>query len=182
MTAQINDTCFHRKIDFAIARISGSHLFDPHSLGFQPVAISTACWRGYVAHYSILGGELFLTSLQIGLPQDAAVRAEAGGGPEFFGVSPTSNGFPGFLYEGFQSPIAFTGSLLLAARFIRELYVHIGFHPAWKYECVREIIFEAGRVTEDHDRSTEMANLRSKAIADFKRSEDRSGKASPFDI
>src|SRR5688572_28875577 len=99
MTAQINDTCFHRMIDFAVAGISGSGIFDPATIGIEPVSMSTACWRDYVAHYSILDGELFLTRLLIGLPQDAAIRTRAGKGPELFGVSPTVDRFTGFVYE-----------------------------------------------------------------------------------
>jgi hypothetical protein len=99
MTAQINDTCFHRKIEFNVAGISGSGLFDPASLPFQPVATSSACWRGYVAHYSIIDDELFLTSLDIGLPKDLELRAKAGGGPELFGVPPIGKKFSGFVYD-----------------------------------------------------------------------------------
>jgi hypothetical protein len=170
MTAQINDTCFHRKIDFAVAGISGSGLFDPAAMGIRPVSTCTACWRGYVAHYSILDGELFLTSLHIGLEQGDAIRARAGKGPELFGVLPTRGGLAGFLYKGFQSRIPFSGGLLLANDFIRELYVHMGFHPPWKYKEVRELIFDAGRVTDEFDRSAEMAAARRNFIDETARS------------
>jgi len=160
MTAQINDTCFHQKIDFAVAGISGSGLFEPASVGIKPVATSTACWRGYVAHYSILDGELFLTSLDIGLSPQDGIRARAGKGPELFGVLPTAALYSGFTYKGFKAPVAFTGGLLLADDFIPELYVHMGFHPAWKYKNVREVIFDKGRLAEDIDRSSDMAAAR----------------------
>jgi hypothetical protein len=182
MTAQINDTCFHRKIDFAVAGISGDGLFDPATIGIEPVSMSTACWRGYVAHYSICDGELFLTSLHIGLPQDDAIRARAGKGPELFGVLPIADRFSGFLYEGFQSPISFSGGLLLAHDFIRDLYVHMGFHPAWKYKDVREVIFDAGRVTDDSDRSADMAAARAQFIDDTKHSEGRFHEPTRGDI
>ena len=182
MTAQINDTCFHRKLDFAVAGISGPGLFDPASIGVQPVSMSTACWRGYVAHYSILDSELFLTSLHIGLPKDDSIRARAGKGPELFGVLPIADRFSGFLYEGFQSRVAFTGGLLLADDFIRELYVHMGFHPAWKYKNVREVIFDGGRVTDDYDRSTQMAAARAKFLDETKRSAGRLDEPTHGDI
>src|SRR3982074_118513 len=100
MTAQINDTVFHRKIEFALAGISGGGFFDPATLGFEPVPTTTACWRGYVAQYSILDGELFLTSFHISLSQDAAIDARAGRGPDFFGALPKADKYNGFLYEG----------------------------------------------------------------------------------
>ena len=182
MTAQINDTCFHRKIDFSVAGTSGSGLFEPATIGIQPVSMSTACWRGYVAHYSILDGELFLTSLQIGLAPDDSIRARAGKGPELFGVLPTADRFSGFSYEGFQSRAAFTGGLLLADGFVRELYVHMGFHPAWKYKTVREVIFEAGHVTADFDRSAEMADARTKFLEENQRSDGRFDEPKRGDI
>jgi hypothetical protein len=168
MTAQINDTCFHRKIKYSVAGISGSRLFEPASIGIKPVSMSSACWRGYVANYSIIDDNLNLTSLHIGFSQHDAIRARAGKGPLLFGVFPTPDQFSGFVYEGIQAPVPFTGGLLIANDFFRELYVHMGFHPAWKYKDVREVIFDAGRVTGDFDRSAEMEEARSKFIAETK--------------
>lgn len=157
-------------INFSIAGISGSGLFDPAALGIEPQATCTACWRGYVAHYSILNGGLFLTSLDIGLPQDQAILARTGSGPKLFEVLPSlrEDQLLGTHYEGFQQPIPFTGGLLLADGFIRDLYVHMGFHPAWKYTNVRELLFEEGRVTRDDDRSEEIAAQRDKFLAEQK--------------
>jgi len=168
MTAQINDTCFHRKIDFAVAGISGTGLFDPSNLGFQPVSMSTACWRGYVAHYSVIDSQLYLTSLHLGLSNEDAIRARAGNGPQIFGISPQPDRFAGFIYEGLQSPVNFTGGLLIADDFIRDLYVHMGFHPAWKYKNVREVIFDAGYLVDDFDRSLDMEKARLNFIRDSK--------------
>ena len=176
MTVQINDTVFHRKIDFYIAGSSGSGLFNTATLGFRPVATSTACWRGYVAEYSVIDGALFLTSLDIGLPEDAAVLAKSGKGPELFGVLPQPGAFTGFHYEGFRVPMLFSGGLLLTAGFIYEPYHRIEFRAAWQYEQVREIICDAGRITEDHDRSNEMADVRLKLVEDTTRTQGFSPK------
>lgn len=161
MTAQINDTCFHEKIEYSIAGISGRGLFAPEDIGIKPAATSTACWRGYVTHYTICDSELFLTRLEIGIE-----KSSSDGGtfkaPELFGVSPKEDSFHGFCYEGFQARVVFTGGLLLAHDFIDELYVHMGFHPAWKYNDVREVIFDKGKIVHDYDRSAEMAELRSR--------------------
>lgn len=182
MTAQINDSCFHRKIDFDVAGISGSGLFDPAAIGVEPVAVCSACWRGFVTHYSILDGELNLTGLDLGLSQQDAIRARAGKGPELFGVLPKAGGLAGFVYKGFRSPVHFTGGLLLGNDFIRELYVHMGFHPVWKYKDVREVIFDAGRVIEDIDRSSEMAVARTKIVDDAKCSQKRPTQPTRDDI
>jgi hypothetical protein len=36
----------------------------------------------------------------------------------------------------------------------------MGFHPAWKYATVYELIFEGGVLIEESDRSKEMARIR----------------------
>jgi hypothetical protein len=54
----------------------------------------------------------------------------------------------------------FTGGLLLGAGFIRELYVHMGHQPAWKYTEVLELTFDDGRLTLVHDRSELMGQRR----------------------
>ena len=50
------------------------------------------------------------------------------------------------VYKGLRHPVPFTGGLLLTRDFIEELYVHMGFHPAWKYREVHELIFRAGEL------------------------------------
>lgn len=159
MTAQINDSCFHRKIDYSIAGISGTGLFDPTDLGLRPLGLNTACWRGYVAGYSVVGDELLLSRLQIGLEGEDVQRAV-----ELFGAHKGKD-FCGLVFQDLTRPVPFTGGLLLADGFIRELYVHMGFHPAWKYERVRELSFHEGRVIADEDRSEQMAGVREKIIA-----------------
>ena len=173
MTAQINDTVFHRKIRFSLAGISGRGLVEPTTFGFEPVAMSTACWRGYVANYTVEDDQLFLTSLEVGLPTKEALLAKAGRGPVLFGTSAQPGKWFGFLYEGFKQPVPFTGGLLLAEGFIRDLYVHMGFHPAWKYERVREVLCEEGHVLEDHDRCKEMAEVRRKAVENMGGTKER---------
>lgn len=57
-------------------------------------------------------------------------------------------------------PMPFSGGLLICDSFILELYTHMGFHPAWKYEEVRELIFVDGVLTQIRDRSDEMKKMR----------------------
>ncbi len=64
------------------------------------------------------------------------------------------------VYRNCTDPVPFTGGILLADGFIQELYTHMGFHPAWKYREVHELIFDKGILTEAHDRSAKMAEHR----------------------
>src|SRR5580765_7756635 len=147
MTAQINDSVFHRKIDYALAGISGSGLFEPEAYGIKPVSMSTACWRGHYVTYAVEEGRLVLREVTVGLSKADEMHAKVGRGPALFGVLPRREGQRGaWNYSSLHEPVAFTGGLLLAEGFIRELYVHMGFHPAWKFQKVRELLFEEGRL------------------------------------
>jgi hypothetical protein len=165
MTAQINDRVYHRNKHYAIAGVSGSGLFDPAGYGVTPGAISSACWRGFHVDYTVRNAVLTVTSLTIGLSDSDRVLAAGGGLPFAPGIKPVSAEFGGERLEKLSLPVPYTGGLLLAEGFIQKLYVHMGFHPAWKYRDVRELIFEQGRLLEDHDRTTAMAELREKLAA-----------------
>jgi hypothetical protein len=177
MTAQISDEVTYRGKPHSIAGINGSGLFDPSRHGIKPVMISTACWRGYHCTYEVAGGFLFLTRVNIGLDEDDRVLAERGEGPKLFGQIPRRYIIHGqlfdgtgevktswesfdFRYDGLREVVPFTGGLLLADGFIDELYVHMGFHPAWKFREVHELLFERGKVMKEADHSAEMAEFR----------------------
>jgi hypothetical protein len=154
MTAQISDRCKYRCHDYAIAGIAGRGLFDPADHEIHPFATCTACWRGYVCAYAIEEGGLKLRSLAVSFAQGVAP-------PPISGVVATEKDALGMhVYRDFPEPIPFTGGLLLADGFIRELYVHMGFHPAYKYRKVVEFIFDGGRLVQAADRSARMKEIR----------------------
>ncbi len=165
MTAQINDTVFYRKIEFE--SFGGSQeFFDPASLPFVPDGQrSTGCYRGYVAGASIIENRLFLTSLEIYVPAEVASRSVNGYGPELFGVLPKAGERCETAYQGFLLPVDFQGGLVVADRFIRGTHQHNYTTPLWEYETVIELIFDRGRLVEDHDRSAVAADLREKIAA-----------------
>jgi hypothetical protein len=165
MTAQINDLVFHRKVRYSVAGVSGSGLFDPASYGIEPQTLSTACWRGFHVDYEVRDSMLLMTSLTIGLTPKDRLVASRGELPFAPGFVPANDRFGQPTIEGLSLAIPYTGGLLLADGFLRDLYVHMGFHPAWKYTDVRELIFEQGQVTEDHDRSQQMAELRERLMS-----------------
>lgn len=61
--------------------------------------------------------------------------------------------FPDFGHEYSEIGLAiqFSGDILAAKDFIQGLYVHGGFHPAWKYERVIELTFEKGLLNSTRD-------------------------------
>ena len=171
MTAQVPDAILIENKSCAIAGVEGDELFTPQSLGTTPGTANTACWRGYICQYKIENNELLLDELQVSI-----VKVEGEGrdrkfvqltGPEIDAVQPKSAEgkffSAGNLYENLNLLIPFSGALFAADGFIRELYVHMGFHPAWKYETVYEVKCENGKVSAIEDISKQMEALRKKA-------------------
>lgn len=142
------------------ARIFGARadiLFTPEYLDLTPVATASNCWRGYVCQYAIRDNALVLRELNIGLMEP---------GPEINGVRPTvpHEGSRVNIYQNLDLPIKFTGGILIGDKFIQELYVHMGFHPAWKFETVIELIFAEGELIERRDVSDGMRVLRTRLL------------------
>lgn len=163
MTAQINDTFRYDKREYDVAGISEGELFNPVILDLKPAATCTACWRGYQAVFGLSHSRLVLDALGVNLlkPGKGYQREE---GPVINGVNPIApkgkHQYFNNHYEGLNYHLEYTGGLLLAEGFIRELYVHMGFHPAWKYDCVVELVFDSGVLKQELDRSQQMAEIR----------------------
>ena len=68
------------------------------------------------------------------------------------------------LYVGVNMRLDYTGGLLFARGFLQELYVHMGFHPAWKYTGVVELAFDNGVLQRQFDRSERMAEIRQRVL------------------
>ena len=121
---------------------------------------------------------MFLTQVNIGLGEEDRSAADRGTGPKLFGQIPrrymehgysidvntreveTSGQAPDFVVDELREPIPFTGGLLLGNDLIDEMYIHRGFQPAYTYRKVYELVFDCGKLTEEHDRSTQMAEYR----------------------
>jgi hypothetical protein len=170
MTAQIHDTILIDDKGFSIVGVNGSELFTPQSIGITPVAVMSACWRGYVCQYKINDGQLILDELQLSFGTHEGIGKERKfirqTSPAINSVSPNppTGKFPAFsnVYEKLNLEVRFTGGILAGDGFIQKLYVHMGFHPAWKYQNVLEIIFENGKAQEIRDVSKDIEQIRNK--------------------
>jgi hypothetical protein len=164
VTAQISDTLVYLDRPFVLAGVSGEELFEPEAHGLKPTGWSTAAYRGFCCRYAVIDDRLLLTELEIGLEREDALKARHGMGPVLFGRSveavATEGSHGPFVFRRLDHLVQFTGGLLAANDFIRELYVHMGFHPGWKYREVHELLFERGRLTAAHDRSEAAAGIR----------------------
>jgi hypothetical protein len=159
MTAQISDEFNYQGGSYSIVGINGTNLFAPTRYGLTPVGRCSSCWRGFVCTYYIESQQLLLHKLAICLDGPA---------PTLLGIQSKSDSspFPKFdaIYEDLQHQINYAGGLLLGDDFIEELYVHMGFHPAWKFREVHELIFNNGELIQAIDCSEKIAELRRKMI------------------
>lgn len=172
MTAQIPDMLLLQDRKLSLAGINGQWLFNPADYNLQPMPRVTSCWRGYVCEYKVLSDNFLLDALKINLgkslPNEGPHAFTAEAGPALNGIKPvpaaTIHEIFNNTYHGLNLQIDFTGGILAASDFIQELYVHMGFHPAWKYKNVIELVISHGHVTETRDVSDAMQEIRNRMI------------------
>lgn len=166
MTAQESDIFILNDKEYDISGVNGNELFIPGKYGLMPVSIMTCNWRGYVATYALLDDILVLKSFSVNLKEDNTFDKTAD--PLINEHVPEKDhiydDIYSYFYENLNLPINFTGGILACQGFIPELYVHMGFHPAWKFEKVIELLFDNGKLTERHDVSKKMKVFRDEMI------------------
>jgi hypothetical protein len=166
VTAQVSDTVRYGGLNYSLAGVRGEGLFDPLQQGIAPSGISSDCWRGYYCTYAVEDDCLLLDRLHVGLGKDDAALAKTGNGPAIQSVLPRYDVREHcWEYSLLRITIGFTGGLLLGREYMHELYVHMGFHPAWKYGQVHELVFDNGRLIEGYDRSAQVEDFRSHLTA-----------------
>lgn len=174
MTSQIPDVVVLEGVEHELVAVDGTGLFQPYDHGLRPVGTSTANHRGYQARYAVRDARLLLDSVvDVGL-EAARQGAPLDELPRIAGIAPTEDGW-GLSYLGLDLPVEFTGGLLVAEGFLPEHYVHMGFHPAWKYERVHELIVEDGQVLRQVDRSEQMAEIREDIVTGERADPDATG-------
>ncbi len=165
MTAQASDIVAYNDGKFNLVAYSDGEPFDPKSHGYRPVMASTACYRGYLCEYKIQSGILLLDKLRISHQENDLPVSQKKQPPNLNGsaASVSKQSFIGrWLFEDVNLALEYTGGLIVAQGFIRSLYVHMGFHPAWKYEKVHELVFESGKLKSESDLSGKMVEVREK--------------------
>ena len=163
MTAQVSDVVKYRDEEMLLAAFSDGEPFSPAQYGYRPMMASTACYRGYVCEYEVAESRLLLSKLNVHHQDTDAPASVLVKPPKLNGVEAKiseASFFGRWVFKGTNLPISYTGGLIVARGFIRSLYVHMGFHPAWKYEEVHELVFESGRLASEEDLSARIAELR----------------------
>jgi len=156
MTAQISDSVLYLGEEYSLTGVKGEGLFDPKQFGLELVRMHTACYRGFIAAYTVTDGRLQMERLHI---NPAAEEVDIAALPTIYGGRP-AGGECGFFYHDAPDAVPFTGGMLIGRDFLAELYVHMGYHPAWKFREVHELVFTEGRLTEQRDVSAAMEKYR----------------------
>lgn len=161
MTAQISDKVLYLDQSYSLVGVDGAALFTPAEHGLAPVAVSTGNWAGFTCAYRVEGGRLYLDTVTVGLGAEDRDAIARGGGPRVYGAAPSlDEAAHEAIYRDLSQLLSFTGTLTLGADFVWDMYVHMGFHPPWKYREVWDLVFEAGCLARAVDRSADMARLR----------------------
>ena len=170
MTAQAHDSLHYLGERYSLVAFSDGEPFSPTDAGYRPVMASTACYRGYLCDYEVKDGLLQLREMWVNHQPEEAPVSQRKQPPDLNGVAAVRDKkslVGDWHFREVGLPVAYTGGLVIGRGFIRTLYLHMGFHPAWKYEYVYELIFDQGRLTEALDLSPAMAGIRKKVRDDL---------------
>jgi hypothetical protein len=177
MTEQIKDQVVYKKKTRCLSACTGKGLFNPSKHGIKPEIMSTACHRGFHCQYEIIHSKLLLTQFYINLNERDLDRV-AKGKLTIFNQVPkryTQSGSSlnlhtnevktsweswDFKVEEIEEPISFTGGFLLGFGDIPEINARFVFYPGYNFQTVHELILEEGKLLEEHDRSSQMAEFR----------------------
>ena len=173
MTAQIPDKFRYEGKDYDVLSYTGPIAFDPMEHGLYPDSSSTACWRGYWCEYVVKNGRLVMERLLL--------HNSHGYYPDLDGVSVSPLEYEEVEYmtlggEIIQKKIVqahmghrtyeanmeldYTGAIVLAADFMPEYYIHMGFQRPWAFKDVKELEFEHGKLVRVTDQSEEAEKAR----------------------
>ncbi|MDR0286536.1 MAG: hypothetical protein LBI03_02340 [Clostridiales bacterium] len=164
MSAQVNDVFVYDNKKYSISAIENQEMFfDITDVGISPKPCSSACWRGYIAVFSIDGEnrlvlkELNTNSKDEQLPEINGVK------PEFLKLTEKNvdalikkSGYTLLLggtviYTEVNLPIRYSGKLLITKGFIDDYYIHMGYQSSYAYNEVIELTFKDGICTNAED-------------------------------
>ena len=166
MTQQIHDYLTVDKHTYLIVGVKGIRYFKPTTYGLRPAVISSACWRGFFCGFQVKTSWLRLDDLYMGHRVKAREDAAASPPPDLFGVVPRwDRKEECWWYRRLDHVVPYSGGLLVADGLLRTGYINMGFHPAFKFTTVRELLFKQGRLVETIDHSGQMQLVREELAA-----------------
>jgi len=137
--------------------------FSIKRLGINPMPLSTACWRGYVASFAVYRGKLVLSSLETN-NSDGAARPVAINGkmPEVVQLefADSESEWREWHYRDINKVIRYTGRMLIMADSAYDYYSHILIYSSLNQNDFLELTFNKGDLIEVNDLSEVFLILR----------------------
>lgn len=169
MTAQIDDIFEYNNRSYSISAIEHpAEFFVIQKIGIDPEMTSTACYRGYVASFKLLGKTLVLHTLDTNNSNGKAQPVTLNN------VHPDITTPKGLVadylqwrdwhYRSVDLPIRYTGSILITDDFIHHMYVHMGHQSPLSYREVIELTFHCGDLVRTEDLSRLAQRLRDEEV------------------
>lgn len=153
MTSQVSNTIGFQSNLYVVVDASNGYLFEPEALGFRPISLSTACYRGFICEYTIENDQLFLQNLEIstGVVDKKSRRPALDPLPELGHVKPNLDYSEvqdcAGRYENLRMPLAYSGSFLASRNKDNQYdYRMRGCARAWDYDTTILINTDSGKV------------------------------------
>lgn len=163
MTAQVHDSLQHCGEQHVLLACSDGQPFYPVDAGYRPFMKSTACWRGYIAQYQVVDGQLQLHDLSLNHRPRVVPGPRRLEPPSLNGVQAIREDemfFCGWGFSNANLPLGYTGGVVIGRDFVDDLSTHRGFDPVWEYRRVQELVFDKGRLVETNDASNDLDRRR----------------------
>jgi len=163
-TEQVNDNFDYKGKTYSVT--GGRIPLDFNNWNLRPIAWNTACWRGYVASFTLVGDKLVLLDLSVNNHITGDSRSIT---PPINGVTPkdltpeerrNNLGYGASLeYKTLFLPLDYTGTAILKDGYLIG-GMHGRFDDAAGYTTAIELTFENGILKSEKDISQEMAEIR----------------------
>jgi len=163
MTAQSSPTLEIESAEFQITSVSNGDLFFPTRHGLSPTVCDSGCWDGFICHFTVKAGRLFLDSLWINhgepsggwcrhtlpLPPLNGVQAdmkyESGEYQRFHGK-----------YDAVNLSLSYTGDVLISADYLSDEPRFHGRPWPWHFNQTFKLSFVEGALTAQKEVSLQL--------------------------
>ncbi len=169
MSAQLPHRVWLDKEKYELSGSNTALPFDPKEYNLSPTAPHPKCWRGYVCQFRVKEGILLLDRLEVHDVQKGIKRRDQA----INGKKPSKNSKRVFrflskwgaiyfnkTYRKVELPLSFSGEWLLTQGGILDKPQNYAWHPAWRYQEVHLLKFEAGKLVFHRDLGDLMAEIR----------------------
>lgn len=138
MSEQMTDSFEWNKKEYIFIGASDVYkLFDPEEYGLKPTAPHTACWKGFIIHFAVRKGQLYLDKLEVNCangiyPVINRVKAKD-----------KTKGSSFHVYNKLKMPLRYTGTIMIG----KNLFAgsrNRTFFGRYSYDYIYELEFEKG--------------------------------------